>query len=168
MQGGAIQANVQLWDIRQFDAKLHENCCYRFEAYGCKKIDRWQRTLENDITLLFGKYTHATEIADIGFPKHYFKFAAYNQIGQRADARDSILTGTLRHEYKAPAYTTIDIHIFVADYIGILRDVHTVRESGDSMTNRISCRNVDIQNLKYVSIQMQYKHNFFYTKCYKQ
>ena len=101
MQGGAIQANVQLWDIRQFETKVHENRCYRFEAYGCKKTDRWQRTLENDITLLFGKYTHATEIADTGFPKHYFKFAAYNQIGQRADARDSILTGTLRHHYKA-------------------------------------------------------------------
>ena len=93
MQGGAIQANVQLWDMRLFETKLQEDTCYRFEAYGCKKTDRWQRTLENDITLLFGKYTHTTEIADTGFPKHYFNFAAYNEVAQRADTRDSILTG---------------------------------------------------------------------------
>ncbi|PWA48597.1 hypothetical protein CTI12_AA489050 [Artemisia annua] len=124
-QGGAIQANVQLWDIRQFDTKLQVNNCYRIEAYGCKKTERWQRTLENDITLLFGKYTQVTQIADTGFPNRYFNFAAYNQVGQRADGRDPILT----------------------DYIGILRDVGTIRESGNSMTNRISRRNIEIQNL---------------------
>ena len=99
-QGGAIQANVQLWDIRQFETKLEINRCYRIEAYGCKKTDKWQRTLENDVTLLFGKYTRATEIADTGFPNHYFSFAAYNQVGQRADARDSILTCILTHNPK--------------------------------------------------------------------
>ena len=82
--------------MRQFDAKLHKNSCYHFEAYGCKKTDRWQRTLENDITLLFGKHTQAIEIADTGFPNHFFNFAAYNEVAQRADARDSILTGMLR------------------------------------------------------------------------
>ncbi|PWA67128.1 nucleic acid-binding, OB-fold protein [Artemisia annua] len=131
-QGGAIQANVQLWDVKQFDAKLQLDTCYRIQAYGCKRTDKWQRTLENDITLLFGKYTQVTEIQDTGFPKHYFNFAAYNQVGQRADSRDSILT----------------------DYIGILRDVGNVRESGDSMTNRISRRNIEIQNLKYISTRL--------------
>ncbi|PWA54050.1 hypothetical protein CTI12_AA386660 [Artemisia annua] len=126
-QGGAIQANVQIWDIKQFDAKLQVNTCYRIQAYGCKKTDKWQRTLENDITLLFGRYTQVTEIQDTGFPNHYFNFAAYNQVGQRADSRDSILT----------------------DYIGIVRDTGDIRESGDSMTNRISRRNIEIQNLKY-------------------
>ncbi|PWA73449.1 nucleic acid-binding, OB-fold protein [Artemisia annua] len=125
LQGGAIQANVQLWDVKQFDAKLQLDTCYQIQAYGCKRTDKWQRTLENDITLLFGKYTQVTEIQDAGFPKHYFNFAAYNQVGQRADSRDSILT----------------------DYIGILRDVGNIRESGDSMTNRISRRNIEIQNL---------------------
>ncbi|PWA82762.1 helitron helicase-like domain-containing protein [Artemisia annua] len=32
-------------------------------------------------------------------------------------------------------------------YIGIVRDVGNIRESGDSMTNRISRRNIEIQNL---------------------
>ncbi|PWA45120.1 nucleic acid-binding, OB-fold protein [Artemisia annua] len=56
-QGGAIQANVQLWDMKLFDAKLQVNSCYWIDAYGCKKTEKWQQTLENDMTLLFGKYT---------------------------------------------------------------------------------------------------------------
>ncbi|PWA94498.1 helitron helicase-like domain-containing protein [Artemisia annua] len=66
-QGGAIQANVQIWDMKEFDSKLDVGACYRIEAYGY--------------------------------------------------------------------------------YIGIVRDVGNIRESSDSMTNRISRRNIDIQNL---------------------
>ena len=79
--------------MREFDSKLQVNGCYRIQSYGCKKTDKWQRTLENDITLLFGKYTKVTEIQDTGFPAYYFNFAAYNQVGYRADSRESILTG---------------------------------------------------------------------------
>ncbi|PWA59799.1 helitron helicase-like domain-containing protein [Artemisia annua] len=124
-KGGAVQANVQIWDMRDFDSKLQVNGCYRIQAYGCKRTDKWQRTLENDITLLLGRYTQVTEIQDTGFPAYYFNFAAYNQVAHRVDSRDSILT----------------------DYIGIIIDVANIRESGDSMTNRISRRNIEIQNL---------------------
>ncbi|PWA53637.1 nucleic acid-binding, OB-fold protein [Artemisia annua] len=92
IQGGAIQANVQLWDMRQFDAKLQVNSCYKIVGFGSKKTDKWQRTLPNKITLLLGKYTQFTPIEARGFPLHHFNFAAYNEIGHRADSRDSILT----------------------------------------------------------------------------
>lgn len=88
-----MQANVQLWDMRQFDAKLQQGFCYRIERFGCKKTDNWQKTLNNPITLLFGRYTHVMPIDDDGFARHYFRFAAYNEVGQRADARDYALTG---------------------------------------------------------------------------
>lgn len=124
-KGDAIQANVQLWDMRLLDPKLQVGGCYRIQGYGCKKTDKWQRTLPNRMTLLFGKYTQLTPIEEAGFPEHYFNFAAYNEVSRRTENRDSILT----------------------DYIGIIRNVGAVKEFGDATTNRIARKNIDIQNL---------------------
>ncbi|PWA73350.1 DNA binding protein [Artemisia annua] len=124
-QGGAIQANGQLPDMRQLDTRLQVDGCYRIQGYGCKRTDNWQRTLDNKVTLLFGRYTQAAPIQDEGFPKHYFNFAAYNEVCQRADTREPILT----------------------DYIGMIRNVGLIREFGDATTNIISRRNIEIQNL---------------------
>ncbi|PWA96572.1 nucleic acid-binding, OB-fold protein [Artemisia annua] len=92
-KGSAIQANVQLWDMRQFDSRLQVGSCYRIERFGCKNTENWQRTLPNPITLLLGRYTQVTQIEG-DFPEHYFRFTAYNEVGQRADTRDYTLTGT--------------------------------------------------------------------------
>ncbi|PWA81028.1 F-box domain-containing protein [Artemisia annua] len=78
--------------MKLFDTKLQLNSCYHIRGFGCKNTESWQRTLENNVTLLFGPYTQVTPLHDEGFPDHYFKFAAYNELGPRADARDSILT----------------------------------------------------------------------------
>ncbi|GJT02304.1 sucrose synthase [Tanacetum coccineum] len=53
---------------------------------------RWERTLNNRIAIAFGKYTQFEAAPNIGFPKHYFNFAAYNELQSRADITDSILT----------------------------------------------------------------------------
>ncbi|PWA59484.1 hypothetical protein CTI12_AA391240 [Artemisia annua] len=99
--------------------------CYRIQGYGCKRTDNWQRTLDNRVTLLFGRYTQAAPIQDEGFPKHYFSFAAYNEVCHRADTLEPILT----------------------DYIGMIRNIGTIREFRDTTTNIISRRNIEIQNL---------------------
>ncbi|PWA43134.1 caffeic acid 3-O-methyltransferase [Artemisia annua] len=114
-----------LWDMRQFDSGLQIGSCYKIEWFGCKGTENWQRTLNNPITLLFGRYTLVTPIENDGFADHYFNFIAYNKIGQRADTRDYALT----------------------DYIGIIRSIGHIKESGDPTTNRILQRNIDIQNL---------------------
>ncbi|PWA35704.1 nucleic acid-binding, OB-fold protein [Artemisia annua] len=124
-KGGAIQAMGQLPDMRQLDTRLQLDGCYRIQGYGCKRTDNWQRTLDNRVTLLFGRYTQAAPIQDEGFPKHYFSFAAYNEVCHRADTREPILT----------------------DYIGMIRNIGTIREFGDTTTNIISRRNIEIQNL---------------------
>ncbi|PWA97527.1 nucleic acid-binding, OB-fold protein [Artemisia annua] len=124
-KGGAIQASGQLPDMRQLDTRLQLDMCYRIQGYGCKRTDNWQRTLENKITLLFGRFTQAAPIQDEGFPSHYFNFAAYNEVCRRADTREPILT----------------------DYVGIIRNIGTIREFGDASTNIISRRNIDVQNL---------------------
>lgn len=81
--------------MRQFDAKLQLNSCYKIQGFGSKKTDKWQRTLPNRMTLLLGKYTQVTPIENDGFPLHHFNFAAYNEIDHLADSRDSILTGSV-------------------------------------------------------------------------
>lgn len=124
-KGSAIQANVQLWDMRQFDTSMQVGSCYRIERFGCKNTDNWQRTLNNPLTLLLGRYTLVTPIEDNGFANHYFNFVAYNEISQRADTRDYTLT----------------------DYIGVIRNISHIRESGDPTTNRILRRTIDLQNL---------------------
>ena len=83
--------------MRQLDARLQLDGCYRIQGYGCKRTDNWQRTLDNKITLLFGRFTQAAPINDEGFPNHYFNFAAYNEVCRRADSREPILTGTRQY-----------------------------------------------------------------------
>ncbi|PWA58970.1 nucleic acid-binding, OB-fold protein [Artemisia annua] len=121
-KGSAIQANVQPWDMRQFDTAHQIGSCYKIERFGCRRTDNWQRTLNNPITLLFGRYTLVTPIENDGFANHYFNFIAYNEVGQRADTRDYTLTY----------------------YIGIIRNIGYIKESGDPTTNRILRRNIDI------------------------
>ncbi|PWA52812.1 nucleic acid-binding, OB-fold protein [Artemisia annua] len=84
-KGGAIQATGQLPDMRKLDTRLQLDGCYRIQGYRCKRTDNWQRTLDNKVTLLFGRYTQAAPIQDEGFPKHYFNFAVYNEVCHRAD-----------------------------------------------------------------------------------
>ncbi|PWA64422.1 nucleic acid-binding, OB-fold protein [Artemisia annua] len=124
-KANAIQANVDVKDMRQFDAALQINSCYRISRFGCKNTETWQRTLTNDTTLLFGRYTSVVPIQDTGFPNHYFNFAAYNELATRIEARDSILT----------------------DYIGIIRNMTRTREFGDATRNRVQRKNIEIQNL---------------------
>ncbi|PWA76610.1 nucleic acid-binding, OB-fold protein [Artemisia annua] len=132
MQGNAIQANVDVRYMRQFDTTLQLSSCYRISRFGCKNTETWQRTLANDTTLLFGRYTSVVPIQDTGFPNHYFRFATYNELATRIEARDSILT----------------------DYIGIIRNMTRTREFGEATRNRVQRKNIEIQNLNGNSVTL--------------
>lgn len=88
----AIQANADLRDKERFDNDLQMNMIYKIQGFGYEKTDKWQKTLDNDITLSFGTYTKIDPIPDTDFPYHYFNFAAYNKVGGRVENKDSILT----------------------------------------------------------------------------
>ena len=62
---------------------------------GVKRLTTGNETLDNKVTLLFGRYTQAAPIQDDGFPNHYFNFSAYNEVCHRADTREPILTGII-------------------------------------------------------------------------
>lgn len=92
LQGNAIQANIDLNDAQKYEA-IEQGLAYRVTGFGCQNTESWDRTLDSKYTLLFGRFTSLTVIADEDFPQHYFKFAPYNEVCRRADAKGSILTG---------------------------------------------------------------------------
>nr|GEX68855.1 hypothetical protein [Tanacetum cinerariifolium] len=96
----------------------------------------WERTLENPTTLIFGKFIDMQQIPNSDFPKHYFNFAAYNELAARADVRNAILT----------------------DYISRIQAVSEIHTSVDVITNRTRRRIIDVQNLSGNTISLALWH----------
>ncbi|PWA97533.1 nucleic acid-binding, OB-fold protein [Artemisia annua] len=124
-KGSAIQANADLKEKECFKHDLQINRVYRIQGFGFEKADSWGKTLDNDITLCFGKHTQVDLLSDDNYPHHYFNFAAYNELGARLEKRNPILT----------------------DYIGYIHNVEKVKEYGGATGNKIKLRNIGIRNL---------------------
>ncbi|PWA34938.1 nucleic acid-binding, OB-fold protein [Artemisia annua] len=131
-KGSAIQANADLKEKERFDHDLQMNCVYKIQGFGFEKADPWGKTLDNDITLCFGKYTQTDLLQDKDFPSHYFNFAAFNELNARLEKKNPILT----------------------DYIGYVHNVEKVKEYGGVTTSRVKVRNIGIRNLKYNQANM--------------
>nr|GEX40823.1 hypothetical protein [Tanacetum cinerariifolium] len=82
--GNVIQATMDLKDTDYFSELLQLNDAYRISRFRCIITKAWDRTLLNDITLTFGRYTSIVPISKGNFPEHYFNFVAYNEVEQRA------------------------------------------------------------------------------------
>ncbi|PWA41330.1 hypothetical protein CTI12_AA554730 [Artemisia annua] len=124
-KGSAMQANADLKEKERFERDLQINCVYRIQSFGFEKTDNWGKTLDNDMTLCFGKHTQIDLLKDDDYPYHYFNFAAYNELGGRLERKNSILT----------------------DYIGYVHNVEKVKEYGGPTGNKIKLRNIGIRNL---------------------
>ncbi|PWA63481.1 hypothetical protein CTI12_AA311720 [Artemisia annua] len=92
MKGTAIQANADLKEKERQEHDLQLNCVYKIQGFGFEKTDSWGKTLDNDITLCFGKHTQIDLLNDDNYPYHYFNFAAYNELGSRLEKKNPILT----------------------------------------------------------------------------
>ncbi|GJQ94767.1 DNA helicase [Tanacetum coccineum] len=90
-----IQANMDLNDAEYFDQLLQLQKAYRFSGFNCEPTDPWERTLPTRVSLIFGRFLHAQEIANADFPEHYFSFIAYNELSERLNARNPILTAVI-------------------------------------------------------------------------
>ncbi|GKA39701.1 DNA helicase [Tanacetum coccineum] len=124
-QGNAIQANMDVKDMDHFSDLLQLNDAYRISRFRCIPTKTWDRTLPNDITLTFGKYTSIIPISNDDFPEHYFNFVAYNEVNQRATQSEAPLT----------------------DYIGCIYRISDPLRSGDATRTRRIRRIIDVQNL---------------------
>ncbi|PWA40736.1 hypothetical protein CTI12_AA556890 [Artemisia annua] len=114
-KGSAIQANADLKEKERFERDLQINSVYKIQGFGFEKTDSWGKTLDNDFTLCFGKYTQIDLLQDNHFPYHYFNFAAFNELNARLEKKNPILT----------------------DYIGYVHNLEKVKEYGGATTNRV-------------------------------
>ncbi|GJY59728.1 zinc finger, CCHC-type containing protein [Tanacetum coccineum] len=128
--GNAIQANMDLKDMEQFDDLLQLNDAYRISRFLCTPTKTWDRTLPNNITLTFGKYTSIVPISNADFLEHYFNFIAYNEVSQRANKSGAPLTY----------------------YIGCVYRVSDPIRSGSATRTRRVRRIIDVQNLDGINL----------------
>ncbi|GJR68172.1 DNA helicase [Tanacetum coccineum] len=105
---------------------LQLGATYRISGFSCEKTPSWEQTLQNDTSLIFGKYLQAHNIANDNFPQHYFDFATYNELADSANVRDAVLT----------------------DYIGRIRAISGISTFGDATSQRKQRRTIDIENLR--------------------
>nr|GEU49522.1 helitron helicase-like domain-containing protein [Tanacetum cinerariifolium] len=109
-QGTAIQANINVRDTDHFNQILELNNAYRISRFVCTETKKWQQTVDNRTTLLFGKYTNFQPTPNDLFPEHYFRFAAYNEIEDRTD-----VSGTPPIEgFDMAAYTDMPKPVVIA------------------------------------------------------
>ncbi|KAJ9557470.1 hypothetical protein OSB04_012084, partial [Centaurea solstitialis] len=124
-QGHAIQGNMSFNDIEYFNQVMQLGSAYKISNFNCEQTKAWQRTLPNPTTVHFGRFTKFEQILPDGFPDHHFNFTSYNQLPARL-TKNSILT----------------------DYIGCLRAVGELMQSGDPNKTQVVRRILDIENLK--------------------
>nr|GEW61263.1 DNA helicase [Tanacetum cinerariifolium] len=89
-ENNAIQANMDINNIRYFNTLLKLNAVYRFLHFICEKTKPYHQTLENPISLKFGKITTFEVLTgkESEFLKHHFEFIAYNQLASRVPYQD--------------------------------------------------------------------------------
>ncbi|GJZ16355.1 hypothetical protein Tco_0552032 [Tanacetum coccineum] len=76
-------------DTQYFDQLLQLGATYKILGFGCEKTPSWEQKLQNDTSLIFGRYLQAHNIPNDNFPYHYFDFPAYNELEERANVRDA-------------------------------------------------------------------------------
>ncbi|GKA81789.1 DNA helicase [Tanacetum coccineum] len=130
----AIQANMDLKNLDYFDSMLKPRTAYRISNFICEKTKPYQQTLDNEISLKFGKITTFEVLTgkEFEFPEHHFKFTAYNQLQSKIPYRDE---------------DTKLIYPTLTDYLGCIRSISDVIPSGDANIGQKYRRKVDIESL---------------------
>nr|GEV39210.1 DNA helicase [Tanacetum cinerariifolium] len=118
VRGTPIQANMGLRDAEYFDQLLQLQKAYRFTGFSCEPTDKWECTLPTETSLIFGRFLQVEEILTIEFPEHYFNFAAFNELQDRMNAHNPILTKERRCDVKPKNLRVIEIENLSGNVIG--------------------------------------------------
>ncbi|GJW01098.1 nucleic acid-binding, OB-fold protein [Tanacetum coccineum] len=121
-------------NINYFNPLLKLNAVYRFSNFICEKTKPYHQTLENPISLKFGKITTFEVLAgkESEFPEHHFQFVAYNQLASRIPYQDE---------------NSKTIYPILTDYLGCIRSIGDVKPFGNANTSQKYLRKVEIENL---------------------
>ncbi|GKC58719.1 hypothetical protein Tco_1086317, partial [Tanacetum coccineum] len=102
IENNAIQATIDINNIDYFSPLLKPHASYRILNFICERTKPYQQTLENQITLRFGKIiVFPLSGKESEFPDHHFELISYHQLPSRVPYKDEnskliylILTGS--------------------------------------------------------------------------
>ncbi|GJX78233.1 ribonuclease H-like domain-containing protein [Tanacetum coccineum] len=134
-KNNAIQANMDVNNTDYFNRLLQLQMVYRITNFICENTKPYLQTLENKISLKFGKITsfHALPEKQSEFPEHHFEFVAYNQLSSRVPYRDE---------------NSKTIYPMLTDYLKCIRSISDIMPFGDANKGQGWLRKVDIENLE--------------------
>nr|GEU30627.1 zinc knuckle CX2CX4HX4C [Tanacetum cinerariifolium] len=87
-----IQRNIDVKDADYFNQLLQHRKAYRIFSFSYDQTGLWEGTLDNPISLIFGRFIDVKEIPSDDYPEHYFNFASYNELPARPNMKHTILT----------------------------------------------------------------------------
>ncbi|GJR12828.1 nucleic acid-binding, OB-fold protein [Tanacetum coccineum] len=89
-ENNAVQANMDVRKTEYFNSKLKLNTVYRISNFICENTKPYQQTLQNSISLKFGKITTFEVLPgkESEFPNHHFELISYNQLPSRVPYLD--------------------------------------------------------------------------------
>ncbi|GKE03641.1 nucleic acid-binding, OB-fold protein, partial [Tanacetum coccineum] len=131
----AVQANMDLKNLNQFDQMLKLKTVYRISNFICENTKPYQQTLGNKISLKFGKITSFQVLPgkESEFPEHHFELISYNQLSSRVPYRD-------KQDSKM-------IYPILTDYLGRVRSISDITPFQDATGRQKYRRKVDIESL---------------------
>ncbi|GKE50464.1 nucleic acid-binding, OB-fold protein, partial [Tanacetum coccineum] len=134
-ENNAVQANMDVRKTEYFNSKLKLNTVYRISNFICENTKPYQQTLQNSISLKFGKITTFEVLPgkESEFPNHHFELISYNQLPSRVPYLDE--------------ETSRMVYPILSDYLGCIRSISDLIPSGDANTGQKYRRKVDIESL---------------------
>ncbi|GJR08537.1 nucleic acid-binding, OB-fold protein [Tanacetum coccineum] len=134
-ENNAIQANMDVRNTEQFNAKLKLNTVYRISDFICENTNPYQQTLQNNISLKFGKITNFETLLgkESEFPDHHFELISYNELSSRVPYRDE--------------NTSKMVYPILSDYLGCIRSISDLTPFRHANTGQKYRRRVDIESL---------------------
>ncbi|GJV30357.1 DNA helicase [Tanacetum coccineum] len=131
----AVQANMDLKNLNQFDQTLKLKTVYRISNFICENTKPYQQTLGNKISLKFGKITSFQVLPgkESEFPEHHFELISYNQLSSRVPYQD-------KQDSKM-------IYPILTDYLGRVRSISDITPFQDASGRQKYRRKVDIESL---------------------
>ncbi|GJV93168.1 DNA helicase [Tanacetum coccineum] len=117
------------------NGKQQIDSAYRITGFSCEQTIPWERTLDNPTSLTFGKFISLQEIPNDDFPKHYFNFAAYNELPAKVNVKNPVLTGLQLSGTSATHY-----------YLNPnIPETYHIKEQYQQLANTVPILNIDNQ-----------------------
>ncbi|GJR46962.1 nucleic acid-binding, OB-fold protein [Tanacetum coccineum] len=133
-ENNAIQATMDVNNIDYFSQLLQPHAAYKISNFIYERTKLYQQTLENQITLRFGKITvfEPLPVKESEFPDHHFELISYYQLPSRIPYKDE---------------NSKLVYLILTDYLGRVRSISDIMPFQTSTASEKYLRKVDIEDL---------------------